>query len=220
MAGPSPPPRPQPAPFGADVELDVSPDGPHHQEEDDARECGQHDPFRCDAHTQRDAQREQGDDRPDLGPALDVDQVEEVGEQDEENRKDVDHADARLQEEHAVEAGQRRSSYREQSKGPEPSREEVHHRDTERADDAAGDAPAEGVEAEVDVVALGPLEVFEVPAVAPLAGADHQLGQRRFGVEVVVPAVLGGRAARLDTLEVVVGVDREVDLVEDLAVGR
>jgi hypothetical protein len=45
-------------------------------------------------------------------------------------------------------------------------------------------------------------------AVEPLAGRDQELRQRRLGVEVV------------DALQVVVGEVGEVDLVEDLAVGR
>ena len=114
----------------------------------------------------------------------------------------------------------RRRRDREQPVRPQTAREEIHHRDAQDSEDAGGDPPPERVEPKVDVVALGALEVRPVPAVAPLAGRDEHLGQRRLRVEVVEAAVSRRRPAQLDALDVVVGVDRKVDLVEDLAVGR
>src|SRR5450756_1338860 len=58
-----------------------------------------------------------------------------------------------------------------------------------------------------------------VPPITPIAGGDEQLCQRGFGVEVVEPAVGRFRCAQFDSLYVVVGIDREVDFVEDLALG-
>jgi hypothetical protein len=55
---------------------------------------------------------------------------------------------------------------------------------------------------------VGALEGGSPPPVQPLAGGDDQLGERRLGIEV------------LDALQVVVREDGEIDLVEDLSVGR
>src|SRR5437016_2561131 len=71
-----------------------------------------------------------------------------------------------------------------------------------------------------DVIARRALEMRSVPTVTKLAGGDDLLAQRRFRVEVVELAEHGGRLALFDALDVVVGVDGEIDLVKDLSVGR
>src|SRR5450759_541179 len=58
-----------------------------------------------------------------------------------------------------------------------------------------------------------------VPPITPIARGDEQLCQRGFWVEVVELAVGRFRRAELNSLHIVVGVDRKIDLVEDLAVG-
>src|SRR5487761_1754313 len=188
--------------------------------EQDAGESREHDPLGGDADAEDCPQREQGKYRTSTRAALDMDQEEEVRQHDEEDRKDVDHADARLDEEHAVETDKSRGGDREKAVRPQSPREEEHHRHAQDSEDAGGDPPAEGVETQVDVVARGALEVRAIPAVAPLPRRDEQLGEGRLRIEVVEPAADRGRPAELDSLDVVVGVDRKVDLVENLAVGR
>src|ERR1700694_2844649 len=101
--------------------------------------------------------------------ALDVNEVQEVRQEDEEDGKDVDHPDPRLDEEHPVETDERRGGDRENPAGPEAPCEEVHHRDAQRSEQAGGAFPAAGGEHGVDVVAGGALEMSSEPAVSPLA---------------------------------------------------
>src|ERR1700674_1971034 len=101
-----------------------------------------------------------------------MDEVQEVSQQDEEDRKDIDHADTRLDEEHAIETNEGRCGKCEKPVGPQPPREQVHHRNAERSEYAGGDPPAERVEPQVDVIARGALEMGAIPAVRPFAGAD------------------------------------------------
>ena len=117
-----------------------------------------------------------------------MDKEQVVRQQDEEDRKDVDHPDARLDEEHPVEAGERRSRDRKQPIRPQASREEVHHRDAQRSEKGRRDAPTEGVEAKVDVVATRALEMGSPPTVSPLPRRDELFGERRLRVEVVEAA--------------------------------
>src|SRR6266550_2249072 len=131
-----------------------------------------------------------------------MDQEQEVGREDEEDREDVDHPDSRLDEEHPVETCEGGGGDREEAIWPEAPREQIHHRDAQSAEDACGDSPSEGVEAEVDVIARCALEVRSVPAVTQLAGGDYLLAQGRFRVEVVELAEHRRRLALLDALDV------------------
>src|SRR5215469_818631 len=134
-----------------------------------------------------------------------MDQEQGVAEHDQEDRKDVDHSDPRLDEEQAIEARQGGGREGEDAVLPQLSRQQVHQRHAERAEYAAHDAPAKGVEAQICVVALCALEGRPPPSVQPLAGGDDQLREGWFGIKVD------------GALEVVMGEDTEPDLVEDLA---
>ena len=197
-----------------------SPRDPRHEEEADRRQRREHDPLRGDARAQREAQQHQGPERSLARGALHVDKEQVVRQQDEEDRKDVDHPDARLDEEHPVEAHEGRGRDRKQAPGPHAQREQVHQRDAERADDGGGDAPAERVVAQVDVIPLRTLERGPERSVRPLPCRDHLLAQRRFRVEVVVRTLDSGPFALLHALDVLACEVREIDLVENLSVGR
>ena len=131
-----------------------------------------------------------------------------VGEQDEEDRKDVDHADPRLHEEHPVKAREQGRGGGEEAIRPQAQREQVEEWNHERAEEDAHDPEAERREPEVRIGATRLLEGGSPPAVEPLARRDDQLAQRRLWVEVVLAD------------QVLVREVAEVDLVEDLAVGR
>ena len=64
------------------------------------------------------------------------------------------------------------------------------------------------------------LERGAKPPVRPHASRDELFGQRRLGVDVVVLAEARRGMTLLDALDVVVGIDWKVDLVENLTVGR
>src|SRR5437667_174193 len=111
--------------------------------------------------------------------------------------------------------------YTDESAGPWPRQqeppEEINHRNTKRTYEAKSDAQSERVEAKVDVVAVRALEGGPVPTVSPLPRADDLFRQRGLGVEIWTENAVG---MALRVLEIDVGIDREVDLVEDLSVGR
>src|ERR1700687_809479 len=95
---------------------------------------------------------------------------EEIGEDRERDRNDVDDGGARLDEGHAIESGQHAGSDREEPHGQQLTGEQVHQRDQCCAKERRHEAPAEGVES----------EEFD-------ANRENQLGERRLRVEVVLP---------------------------------
>ena len=115
-----------------------------------------------------------------------------IEERDEEDGDDVDDAGAGLDEGEPVEADEERRDQREEAVAAEAQRHQVHEPDQQAAEDGRAQPPRPAVEAEERD-----------------RGRHEELGQGRLGVEVRL-----GRLAK-----VLGGVDREVDLVEDVAAG-
>ena len=146
--------------------------------------------------TQREAQRDAGEhDRPapsSHGGGVEMQVKEEIGKHGQRDRNDVDHRGARLDEGHTVEGCQHAGG-----DGKEPHRhqlpgEQVHQWDQRGAEERREKTPAERVEPEkLDT------------------DRDDQLGERRFGVEVILAH------------QVLVRIVGEVELVEhERRVGR
>ena len=111
---------------------------------------------------------------------------EEVAEYHQHDRKDVDHANTRLDEHHPVKAGQDACHHREEPNRKQLSGEQVHQGHEGCAKKSAHHPPAEGIKTED----LDP-------------DGDDQLGEGRLRVEIVL------------TLEVRLGIVREIGLVEN-----
>ena len=105
-------------------------------------------------------------------PAADEAPHEEVHQQDEENGVSVYRGDAGLHEVHEVESEDDRPAGGYGSGAEHPLQEGIEYRQHQRAEQRAGEAPAEGREAE---------ELY--------AGGDYQLAQRRVGYLVGVDAL-------------------------------